>query len=123
MLWKILWFRLGLELANDLCRRSGEPFDEVLQFLSSGLIQPQHEACVIVARVMGPRSAPVGSLCVPAAWKVIRGHLPKRLAYPGRDRRTMGRGGLLYLLEEFRLQQHGDRRHRDDGRPIDGPSV
>ena len=35
----------------------------------------------------------------------------------------MGRGGVLHLLEEFGFQQHGHRRHRNDGRPINGPSL
>ena len=92
---------MGYELANDLCPRSGEPFDEVLQFLGGGLIQPQHEACAIVARVMGPRLATVVGRRMPAGWKVGTRDLAYGMPYPSRDGRPMDSGSILHLLEEF----------------------
>jgi hypothetical protein len=42
---------------------------------------------------------------------------------PGRNASTMGRGGVLLLLEEFGFHQHGDRLHRGRKGLINGPAL
>jgi hypothetical protein len=115
---KLLWQRLGDQLAYDLRRRSVEGLHERLQLLPCVRIEAELKPPIVIARLMGPAAALPRT---PAVRKVFQDHLAHGMPQPGGHCDGMALGGLLHLVEQVRFHQHVHKMRAIWHRWVDGP--
>jgi hypothetical protein len=101
--------RLSNELADNVGFRGSELLDKVLQLGLWGLIQPQHKALGIGARVMGTL---LWSCLLTAGRKIRDGNLAHHVSQPGRELHASRGRRLLHSRMPFRVDEAGEVANR-----------